>query len=273
MIVKYISSENQKIDLIADNVKILNATFRKSEWNPIVQSLVLGDKVLGFSKKSQNFIVDLIFLNLEYFDLLDKVDFYTEIFEKDIMRKRAGKLLVDDWEIDCFVISTEPTQTEGNAIGKRFKIYAPYPFWTKETTYMFKSSEITSTNNKRYPGRYGYRYANGLNNTSINNNHYVESNFKLLIYGKCINPTIIIGGHIYKVHTLIEEGERLEIDSINRTVVKVRNSGYVENLFNSRDKENYIFQKIPSGLNSVNWSGDFDFDIILYEERSEPKWI
>ena len=39
-----------------------------------------------------------------------------------------------------------------------------------------------------------------------------------------------------------------------------------------RNKDSYIFEKIQPGTNYVIIDGDFGVDIILMEERSEPKW-
>lgn len=275
----YINSKNEKIDFSTYPYLFQSGNLLDYSWGYENNGL----KITDFKKENREYNISIAVLPDFKIPLDERKQLFNQyvnnllsVFDYDVLNNKCGRLYNDSGSyLECFIVSSE--KSEWN-IGKPFMfndfvLVTNTPFWTKETTHIFKSSEITSTNNKRYPGRYGYRYANGLNNSSINNEHYADSNFKLLIYGKCINPTVIIGGNIYKVHTLIEEGERLEIDSKNKTVVKVRNSGYIENLFNSRDKENYIFQKIPSGLNSVNWSGDFDFDIILYEERSEPKWI
>jgi hypothetical protein len=51
-----------------------------------------------------------------------------------------------------------------------------------------------------------------------------------------------------------------------------RNDGTTVNHFNDRNKASYIFEKIPPGNNAITWPGGFGFDVILMEERSEPKW-
>ena len=45
------------------------------------------------------------------------------------------------------------------------------------------------------------------------------------------------------------------------------------NLFNVRGRDFYIFEKIPTGILNVSWSGSFGFDLNLLSERGEPKWI
>ena len=70
----------------------------------------------------------------------------------------------------------------------------------------------------------------------------------------------------------MEEGEYLTIDSTTKKIFLTKNDGTIINQFNNRNRDSYIFEKIPAGSNVVTWNGDFAFDVILLEERSEPKW-
>ena len=67
-------------------------------------------------------------------------------------------------------------------------------------------------------------------------------------------------------------GEYMVIDSRSKKVYKVKNNGEKVNLFHARGRDFYIFEKIPSGIMAVSWSGEFGFDITLLSERSEPVW-
>lgn len=64
----------------------------------------------------------------------------------------------------------------------------------------------------------------------------------------------------------------LEIDSAAETVTKILTSGIKVNAFHYRSFENSVFRPIQVGRQEVFWDGKFDFDLILFEERSEPKW-
>ena len=59
-----------------------------------------------------------------------------------------------------------------------------------------------------------------MNNTYIQNHHFTDANFTLVIYGPVVNPQVIIGDKSYLVNIVLEQGERLEIDSRTRTVTK-----------------------------------------------------
>ncbi len=74
------------------------------------------------------------------------------------------------------------------------------------------------------------------------------------------------------VDAVLEAGEYLEIDSAAETVTKILTSGIKVNAFHYRSFENSVFRPIQVGRQEVFWDGKFDFDLILFEERSEPKW-
>lgn len=84
----------------------------------------------------------------------------------------------------------------------------------------------------------------------------------MIIYGPCINPLIRIAGHIYELRTTLYDGEYAVIDSStryakDRKIVKVKTDGTEENLFNSKNNESSIWEKIPAGLSIVSWNGAF----------------
>lgn len=61
-------------------------------------------------------------------------------------------------------------------------------------------------------------------------------------------------------------GEYLEVDSAANTIMKAMNTGLRVNCFHNWDKENNVFRKISPEKLNIDWSGKFDFDLILYEE-------
>lgn len=123
-----------------------------------------------------------------------------------------------------------------------------------------------------YPHDYPFNYGSSTTAKVIVNPGFVASNFRLAVDGPCINPAVTIGGNLYQVNVTVASGEYLKIDSSAKTVTLYGSSGTQTNVFNSRNREAYIFEKIPAGTNAVVWSGDFNFEITLLEERSEPQW-
>lgn len=107
---------------------------------------------------------------------------------------------------------------------------------------------------------------------AIENPSFTSSNFVMTVYGFADTPSVMIAGHPYTIHATVYEGERIVIDSSNRTVIKIGRLGEVTNLYNSREKRYSVFQKIPSGVSPVIWAGSYGIDILLKDERSEPEW-
>ena len=100
-----------------------------------------------------------------------------------------------------------------------------------------------------------------------------DSNFIITIFGNVQSPTLYIGDHEYTVNVNVDTGEHLTIDSIEKTITLVKSNGEQVNCFNNRNKDSYVFKKIPVGTSQITSTGQIYFSITLLEERSEPKWI
>lgn len=199
-----------------------------------------------------------------------------EVLEKDVLAVKHGRIIIGDYYLKCFV--TESSKKE-YLINKSYmqvtlKVSTDFPYWIKETKSIFNygSTEEAGADldfNRDTP----YDYSSNLIGKQLFNSNFVPSNFRMNIYGICVNPKINIAGHIYEVTADIGASEYLTIDSVNKTITLKKANGTTENLFNKRGRENYIFEKIPTGSLNVSANGIFSFDVILLEERGEPKWI
>lgn len=268
-------STGEEILLSGEHIKahIKTAGFHDYTWELDETERIFGSKVNGFSKKSVTYQLTLDYVGRKDQRAESAERFYA-LTEEDIRKNTAGKLIYNDTYIECFILGSRYQKIERSyAVRKEYDVYTPYPFWISENTYQFFSYDtIASSDNKRYPGSYPYRYANGLSNAYIQNPHFTDANFLLRIYGPAVNPQVSIGGIPYLVNIVLEAGERLEIDSRSETVIKIMNDGTQANAFHNRQKRRTFFRKIPPGRQSVVWPGSFDWDLIIYEERSEPKW-
>ena len=101
---------------------------------------------------------------------------------------------------------------------------------------------------------------------------FLISAFRLLIYGEAVNPSVVIGGHVYAINGTIGKGETLLIDSLSKKITLTTAYGNNINWFDKRGRDDYIFEPIPAGQNIVSWSGTFGFDLKVIEKRSEPRW-
>lgn len=121
---------------------------------------------------------------------------------------------------------------------------------------------------------FNYDYKPEIDNHHITNHDYTASDFVMKIYGYVQNPYVIIAGHLYQVNINVNTGAYLEIDSMKKTITTVEADGGKSNVFYARDKDSYIFEKIPSGTSEILYPDDEDFymDIAIYMKRGAPKW-
>ena len=202
------------------------------------------------------------------------MDHLHEVLDIDVLNQAHGRLYVGEMYIECYVIASKKSEWEYDAeyMDVELTVVLENPMWIGKNAYTFHSYGITSSDNKRYPGSYPYRYANGLSSNYIINPHFTDANFQLIIYGPVVNPQVTIGSTPYLVNIVLEEGEYLIIDSRSETITKVMNKGERINAFHNRQKGRKFFQKIPPGRQLIAWTGKFDFDLIIFEERGEPRW-
>ena len=153
-------------------------------------------------------------------------------------------------------------------------MYCPRPIWTKENPYTFHSYGVSSSDNKRYPGRYPHRYANGMNNTYIQNHHFTDANFTLVIYGPVVNPQVIIGDKSYLVNIVFGAGRTVGDRQPHEDRYKnIKKPVSKSTRFITGKNGKKFFKKDPTrNGKKVAWSGKFDWDLVIYEERSEPRW-
>lgn len=270
----YINSENEKIDLLEPPYLLQTGTIMDSKWIYESKETQNGGKITSIKKSLEEKNLTLSIINFGRDSYERAVDNLHEIFEKDVLNKSPGRLYVGKMYQECYALSSEKSDWESDAelMDVNLTIVAENPIWVGEDNYIFHSYGISSNNNKRYPGRYPYRYANGLRSNYILNLHYTEANFEMIIYGPVINPQVMIGANSYLVNIILEEGEHLRINSRDRTVTKILRNGEQVNAYHNRQKGREFFRKIQPGRQTIQWSGKFNFDLTIYEERSEPKW-
>lgn len=306
---KYINSQGIEVDLSKFPTRVKEALFHEYSWEYEGAEQRFGVEIEYFKKgpKSYSLVIAFSGTNEEKRMLLNT---FCDITEYDVQNKTPGKLYVDDYYINCFVVGSKTEPAEESAwVERTLDVLCPNPFWILENTYTFLPEKNIPDPNILYPVITGdiytgipldngavipdfdfdfvrpsdkkieyplfdlpFDYKRETGTRKINNTAYIPGNFVMTIYGYAVNPVIIIGGHTYQVYATIYEGERLVIDSRKKTVVKIGRFGEMTNLYNARNKVQSVFEKIPPGESALSWEGNFGVDLTIYDERSEPKW-
>lgn len=238
------------------------------------------DRIQGFKKKITSKTLNIEIAKTGLISLEKAVDTLEDIIEKDIVNMTPGRLYVGESYMKCWISKSEKGRWiyDQEQISADLKVVSDYPYWIKEETFRYyKQQEDSVEEYLDYPYDMPHDYKKTGSDQTINNNNHVPSGFKMIIYGPCINPLIRINNHVYELKTELQESEYIIIDSStryarDRKIIKVKKDGTEENVFNSKNNESSIFEKIPVGISTVSWNGSFGFDIILFCERGTPKW-
>lgn len=265
----------ERIDLNSENIILQYQEFFNYSWDATIRNR----KIKGFKRDSATLPVTVAVTAETEEEYLQIIEEFYRIIEKDILAVVPGKLYIDEQYLNCY-ISGDIKQDAFKGIlfqVKNLTLVTDFPYWIKETTYQYlpeKPNQVEYTTLEKgilFP-EFPFDFYSEKGEKTLFNPSFKGSNFILTIYGFAENPQITIAGHPYRVETTVYEGERLVIDSIKGTVKKIGRLGEITDCYNARGKQKRVFQKIPPGMNTFQWSGGFGVDITLFDERSEPKW-
>ena len=200
-----------------------------------------------------------------------------EVVEKDVLAMKHGRIILGDYYFRCFVTKSQKKNylTTKRWMELTLTLTTDFPYWVKEETFAFRKQGEGSGaggQNLDFHFDYPFDFASSVSRKEVSNTGFVGSNFRMVIYGACTNPAVTIANHTYQVNCDVDEGEYLTIDSVSKKIYVTAVDGTTTNVFNLRNRDSYVFEKIAPGTSHVTWEGDFGFDITLLEERSEPKW-
>lgn len=268
--VKYINHLNEEIEFGIDGLYANENALHNFTWNAVSKN----NKISSFDKKIQKKPLPVVIKCNSNEEGLAMRDRLFEVCEKDVIAMKHGKLIVGDYYMKCYVVSCDYKDYMKNSKCAKINlsIQTDYAYWSKESKFVFGINKTMQGSNLDFNNDFPYDYTMNVLADKLNNTDFVASNFRLVIHGDCIDPTVYIAGHEYTVHTSLEASEYLTIDSVSKTIVKTDANGVETNCFNLRNKDSYIFEKIPAGESNVSSSTDFVFEVILIEERGVPRW-
>lgn len=272
IVLKYIASSGNIYDLKSKDIKTKEANFHVWGWNPFGVEQKYGLRITDFTKDPAEYTTTLI-IEGSRFDRRDLLDALHEDFEYDIRNKTPGRIIWGECYLDCYINESDTQPTEKTSwTENKVNIYAPYPFWIREEKKSFMASGAQPLSAfLDFDFDFDYDYTPPAAGSSLWVRDFpFASEFQMIVYGPVASPHVLIDGHVYEFYDTLLSGEYAIIDSRKNTIIKVTNSGQEINIFDKRNKNVSIFENIPGGTLTVNWSGAFGFDLTIFEERSEP---
>jgi len=270
---RYVASSGRSYNLRSDTLRTgSGANFHEWKWEADTVRLRFGERVSAFSRPAAEYEATLSLFGTSKEKLAQLEEMHDD-FELDIRNLTPGRLIWNNYYIECFAVESSTKPGEGNIqVDNTVLFWCPYPFWIKEETRSFLPTSSESEPFLDYPYDYPYDYYSGGSGSNIWVTGFpFKSDFRMTIYGPAVDPRILINDHAYQVFDNLAAAEYIVINSKLGTVVKTTATGQKVNVFDLRNKEESVFEQIPPGNLALDWSGTFGFDLTLYEERSEPR--
>lgn len=264
----YTNSANEKIDFTEIAIIQSEADIFSHQW----EQEILYNKLIGFKKGIHTIPIPIC---IHGQDANAQMDNILGIIEKDVISNSPGVLQYGDWKIPGYFFAKKTTRyiKNSNVIEFTLSFVTDQKCWIREQAYTYRLNDLkVAERGLGYAYDYPYDFLSSINAQNLYNTALVDSNFKLTVYGPAVNPAVSIAGNVYQVNTKLLPNEYLTIDSLKKTITRTTSKGVKINEYAKRSLENYIFKKIPVGLNPVSVVPNCNFDVVVVEERSEPKW-
>ena len=209
-------------------------------------------------------------------------DHARRIMDADVSDGTPGKLVFDGWEQRAFVLAAKADDDISDEfVSMSLTLVLLDGCWTRLVTREYRPRTAA--------GGYGWLdlptgfeldLGPSLPTSDVTVDCTVRPNVRLVLYGPCVNPYVIVGGNRYAVNRTIAEGERIEVDGRYKTIVQVLADGTRVSRFadgvrtGGEGGGSYIFERLPVSPYpiAVSWDNSFGFDLCWYEEEGEPPW-
>ncbi len=268
----YLNNYGEKINFGQDGIFAAYNDLRDYQWSYESTNNV----ITGFTRGIVSKKLPVLFLSSSGQKTRQARNKAYEILEKDVLAKKKGKLYVNGYYMECWLIGLSNSEylNSENYLRTEIAVVTDKPEWIKATTFTFapvKSNIGDADVDFNFDFPVDLQVSLFSTNTFINP-YAFESQFILNIYGPCDNPQVEIGDYTYSFNCKLLEDERLEVYSLTKKIIKYNAQGKTENYFNCRNKENSVFEPIKSGNKQVQWNNKFRFDLVIIQQRSEPEW-
>lgn len=263
----YYNHFNEKISF-SEQAVLQDLTFLFShKW----KSEKNNDQIINFTKDTGSFKIPIAILKLSK----ERYNNIINMVEKDIRNLKSGKLVYGEWYLPGYFSAVE-LKTIYNR-GKKLILELEYTpdnkYWLKNKSYVFSKDEYADSEIDDYTYDFPYGYSSILNMREIINDSSADCNHVIRIHGPAVNPSVVIGDRQFKVNVELYTNEYLEINTLDKSVIKTNAKGEKINTYSLKDKDNYIYEKIAIGNNSILITPECDVEVTLLLERSEPEWM
>lgn len=200
-------------------------------------------------------------------------------FDRDVSRGAPGTLSSGGWSQRAYVVAAEPTGHYRDWVDMTLTVLLLDGAWSTPHVASFEPASLASDYGKAYDYGYPYDYGPPAPARSVEVPGTVPGPFRLVIWGRAVQPSITIGGNVYAFDISVPAGGYLLVDTLHDPVVELVTAGGIRtDAFSSAQRGgglgsgSYAFQPIAPGSQLVSWDDSFGFDLTTYELEGEIPW-
>lgn len=274
--IRYVSPSGETLNLSGGGIDASAASL--PSWQ--LEAIEINNKVAGLTRKLPEYEIPLIVVADTPQAGIDAKNAIYNIPARDRANKTPGRLYLNEWYMTGYIKASTPDNFWQLKRAAQYVLtfVATNPKWTLETT--FHAGGRTDVTDKwlNFPYDFAYDLGGTSEVDTVENGGYTDSPAKIRMYGAAVNPFVTIAGNTYQANVTLGLGDYLELDGVTSTATVYRNNGATENAFPMLQGEyvlnsgSYAFQPIPVGTSEVQWPGSYDVDVVVYEQRDEPRW-
>lgn len=203
----------------------------------------------------------------------EKANELINVLESDSLKNKFGKLYINDWYIKVMCNGVSIVGEYADRIKVEISFYSEKTIFTKETEYMLTSKQGLSSETVNFSMNFPFNFgADTLSSSTVDNDEVLPADFILKFSSPVESVSIQIGSNSYTVNSSINSGEVFVLNTDEKEVYKETPLGK-SSLLGAASDDNYIFETISSGKNSVVWTGNFNISMTVLTHRRTPPWI
>ena len=280
----YENSNGRKIDLNKPPfLGVKSNNLFEFKWDYVTQGQVV-QRIVKFEKYMKEKKFQVLLSGLDDHDYLGNLELFLQLTDVDINNLKMGKLWVDDYYLEGYIFASSKPKRYLNTTKTLIEcsLICEKGNWQSEELYRFIPGVDDSDQHDDYTGYgitypydYNYDYSAPFVSNMIVNESYLDTDFEITIYGPVVDKDhnyITIGDNLYQIKKALGLNDYMKINSKLKTATIYKNDNTEENVFAYRNKSANLFEKIKGGRNVVLKPDSLAADVLLFYERSEPKF-
>lgn len=217
-------------------------------------------------------------ITVDFFDPAE-ADRARGVFDHDVADGAPGTLASGRWSQRAYVVAQSPSDHYHDWTRASMTVLLLDGAWSSPHASSFEPATLASDYGKAYAYGYPYDYGPAAPARLVSVPGTVPGPFRLVIWGRAVQPSITIGGNAYAFDVSVPAGGYLFVDTLHDPVVElVTADGIRTDAFSSARRGGglgsgtYAFEPIAPGSQLVSWDDSFGFDLTTYQLEGEIPW-